>query len=74
LDASPPGDVVRIPFADPSTQDRFGAGELPVPGSIAQGPDGAMYVTVGSSAPGVNGGVARVAVNNGDDGDEDDDD
>jgi sugar lactone lactonase YvrE len=65
LDASPPGDVVRIPFADPTTQDRFGAGELPVPGSIAQGPDGAMYVTVGSSAPGVNGGVARVAVNHG---------
>ena len=62
LDATPPGDVVRIPFASPSTQSRFGAGQLAVPGGIAQGPDGAMYVTVGSSAPGVNGGVMRLAV------------
>jgi hypothetical protein len=63
LGADPPGDVVRIPLADPATQDRFGFGQLPVPGGIAQGPDGAMYVTVGSSAPGVNGAVFRVAVN-----------
>lgn len=62
LAATPPGDVVRIPFADPATHDRFGFGQLPVPGGIAQGPDGAMYVTVGSSAPGVNGGVMRVDV------------
>ena len=62
LGANPPGDVVRIPFRHPTTQDHFGAGQLPVPGDIAQGPDGAMYVTVGSSAPGVNGGVMRVAV------------
>lgn len=62
LNATPPGDVVRIPFASPATHDHFGAGALPVPGGIAQGPDGAMYVTVGSSAPGVNGGVMRVAV------------
>lgn len=62
LGATPPGDIVRIPFADPTTQDHFGSGQLPVPGGIAQGPDGAMYVTVGSSAPGVNGGVMRVAV------------
>jgi hypothetical protein len=62
VDATPPGDVVRIPFASPTTQDHFGFGQLPVPGSIAQGPDGAMYVTVGSSAPGVNGGVVRVSV------------
>jgi len=61
LGATPPGDVVRIPFAHPVVQDRFGAGQLAVPGGIAQGPDGAMYVTVGSSAPGVNGGVMRVA-------------
>jgi hypothetical protein len=61
LSATPPGDVVRIPFTDPTTQDHFGAGQLPLPGGIAQGPDGAMYVTVGSSAPGVNGGVMRVA-------------
>jgi hypothetical protein len=62
LGASPPGDLVRIPFAHPATQDHIGFGQLPVPGGIAQGPDGAMYVTVGSSAPGVSGGVVRVAV------------
>jgi glucose/arabinose dehydrogenase len=62
VDATPPGDVVRIPFAHPGTQDHFGFGQLPVPGGIAQGPDGAMYVTVGSAAPGVNGGVMRVHV------------
>ncbi|MDT4912194.1 MAG: hypothetical protein QOC66_1322 [Pseudonocardiales bacterium] len=61
LDANPPGDVVRIPFRHPSRHDQFGAGRLAVPGGIAQGPDGAMYVTVGSSAPGVNGGVMRVS-------------
>jgi glucose/arabinose dehydrogenase len=62
LGATPPGDVVRVPFTDPSHQDRFGAGQLAVPGGIAHGPDGAMYVTVGSSAPGVSGAVMRVAV------------
>jgi hypothetical protein len=62
LDATPPGDILRVPFADPATQDRFGFGQLPVPGGIAQGPDGAMYVTVGSAAPGVSGGVVRVDV------------
>lgn len=62
LGATPPGDVVRIPFADPTTQEHFGFGRLPVPGGIAQGPDGAMYVTVGSSAPGVHGAVMRVNV------------
>jgi hypothetical protein len=62
LGATPPGDIVRIPFANPATQDHFGVGELPVPGGIAQGPDGDMYVTVGSSAPGVNGAVMRVKV------------
>lgn len=62
LAARPPGDVVKIPFADPSQHTRIGFGQLPVPGGIAQGPDGAMYVTVGSSAPGVSGAVMRVAV------------
>ena len=60
--ATPPGDVVRIPLSSPTTQTHFGAGQLPVPGGIAQGPDGAMYVTIGSSAPGVNGAVVRLAV------------
>ncbi len=61
LGATPPGDVVKIPFAHPSSHQRIGFGQLPVPGGIAQGPDGAMYVTVGSSAPGVSGAVMRLA-------------
>ncbi|GAA1974230.1 hypothetical protein GCM10009798_39340 [Nocardioides panacihumi] len=60
LEASPPGDIVKIPFRNPSSHTRIGAGQLALPGGIAQGPDGAMYVTVGSSAPGVSGGVMRV--------------
>lgn len=60
LNATPPGDVVKIPFAHPTQQTHIGAGQLPVPGGIAQGPDGAMYVTVGSAAPGANGGVMRI--------------
>lgn len=61
LGATPPGDIVKIPFSDPSSHTRIGAGMLAVPGGIAQGPDGAMYVTVGSAAPGHSGGVMRVA-------------
>jgi hypothetical protein len=63
LAATPPGDVVEIPFSQPTEQTHIGFGQLPVPGGIAQGPDGAMYVTVGSSAPGASGGVMRVSVN-----------
>jgi hypothetical protein len=62
LGATPPGDIVEIPFSNPTQQTHIGAGHLPVPGGIAQGPDGAMYVTVGSSAPGVSGAVVRVSV------------
>jgi glucose/arabinose dehydrogenase len=62
LSANPPGDVVRIPFAHPKVHRHIGFGHLPLPGGIAQGPDGAMYVTVGSAAPGRNGGVMRVKV------------
>jgi hypothetical protein len=62
LAAQPPGDVVKIPFANPAQHTRIGFGQLPVPGGIAQGPDAAMYVTVGSSAPGVSGAVMRVSV------------
>jgi hypothetical protein len=67
LTATPPGDIVRIPFHHPTVQDHFGAGRLALPGGIAQGPDGAMYVTVGSSAPGVHGAVMRVALAHRDD-------
>lgn len=59
--SGPPGDVIEIPFADPTQHTRIGGGQLPVPGGIAQGPDGAMYVTVGSSAPGASGAVVRVS-------------
>lgn len=61
--AAAPGDVVRIPFADPTMQTRFGgSGGLPLPGGIAQGPDGAMYVTVGSAVPVAgSGAVMRLA-------------
>jgi hypothetical protein len=58
----PPGDLVRIPFANPAAVQHIGGGSLPVPGGVAQGPDGAMYVTVGSAAtaPG-SGAVMKVS-------------
>ena len=59
--ANPPGDVVVVPFRHPEIQKHLGAGKLPLPGMIAQGPDGAMYVTTGSSAPGSAGGVSRIS-------------
>jgi hypothetical protein len=59
--ANPPGDVVVIPFRHPEFQKHLGAGRLPLPGMIAQGPDGAMYVTTGSSAPDSAGGVSRIS-------------
>lgn len=52
-----PGDVVRIPLGHPTQQTRFGTGSLPLPGGIAQGPDGAMYVTVGSADPTAGSGA-----------------
>jgi hypothetical protein len=58
--ASAPGDVVKIPFSHPGKHTRIGLGQLPLPGGIAQGPDRAMYVTVGSAAPGTAGGVMRI--------------
>jgi hypothetical protein len=52
-----PGDVVRIPFNNPGQVERIGGGSLPLPGGIAQGPDGAMYVSVNSSSPVPNSGA-----------------
>jgi hypothetical protein len=52
-----PGDVVRIPFKHPTQLQRIGGGMLPLPGGIAQGPDGAMYVTINSSSPDRNSGA-----------------
>jgi hypothetical protein len=57
-----PGDLVRIPFAHPNQLTHIGAGMLPLPGGIAQGPDGAMYVSVNSSSPMPgSGAVVRVS-------------
>jgi hypothetical protein len=61
-DAGPPGDVVRIPFRHPDRMRRIGGGSVPLPGSIAEGPDGAMYVTVNSASPVPgSGAVVRIA-------------
>lgn len=49
--SGPPGDVVRIPFGDPSQLDHIGGGQLPLTGGVAQGPDGAMYVSINSASP-----------------------
>jgi len=60
--AGPPGDIVRIAFADPAHPEHIGGGDLPFPGGIAQGPDGAMYVTVFAAGTAIaNGAVMRVA-------------
>ena len=54
--------LARIPFAHPATIDRFGGGQLPLPGGIAFGPDGNAYVAIGSADPTPNAGaVVRVA-------------
>jgi hypothetical protein len=60
--AGPPGDIVRIPFADPGNAEHIGGGQLPFPGGIAQGGDGAIYTSVFSAGTAVaNGAVMRVA-------------
>jgi hypothetical protein len=65
----PPGDLVRIPFSNPTTVQHVGGGSIPFPGGsipfpggIAQGPDGSMYVTVNSPIAAPNAGaVVKVA-------------
>lgn len=57
-----PGGLVRIPFAHPSSLNRLGAGQILLPGGIAQGPDGAMYVTTHAADPTpASGQVLRVS-------------
>lgn len=60
--AGAPGDVVRIPFADPSAIEHIGLGSLATPGGIALGPDGrSIYVATGApdTTPDA-GGVVKV--------------
>jgi len=60
--SGPLGDLVMIPFDSPTHLRHIGGGQLPFPGGIAQGPDGAMYVTVNSAGPAAaNGAVMRVS-------------
>jgi hypothetical protein len=60
--APPFGDLVKIPFRSANHLQRFGGGgDIPLPGSVAQGPDGALYVTTNSAAPGSAGQVVRVS-------------
>ncbi len=60
---APPGDLVKIPFSDPTSLTHVAGGQLPLPGGIAQGRDGAFYVTTSSAGPPGTGGVARVTTN-----------
>ena len=59
--AGAPGDVVRIPFRNPSAVEHIGLGSVPTPGGIAVGPGNAMYVAVGAPdvTPG-SGGVVKI--------------
>ena len=56
------GDVVHIPFKHPTQIQHIGGGRLPFPGGIAQGGDGAMYVTIWSAGTeAAIGAVVRVS-------------
>jgi hypothetical protein len=66
--AGPPGDVVRIPFRHPDQLNRIGGGMLPLPGGIAQGSGGAMYVSINSANPQLgSGAVMKIRTKFGDD-------
>lgn len=57
-----PGDLVRIPFRRPAAVTHLGQGQVILPGGIAQGPDGAMYVTTHTADPTPGSGqVVRVS-------------
>lgn len=64
-----PGDIIRIPFSNPSAVEHIGLGSLPLPGGIAQGRDGAIYVSVNSANVVLNSGaVVKVASTGGREG------
>lgn len=58
-----PGDLVRIPFANPSDIEHIGLGSVPLPGGVAVGPDGnSVYVATGAPVTTPNaGGVVRIS-------------
>jgi hypothetical protein len=62
----PPGDDVRIPWTGPTSHgapQRIGGGQLPLPGGIAAGSDGSLFVSINStSAATGSGAVVRVQV------------
>jgi hypothetical protein len=60
--AGPPGDLAMAPFDHPNAITHLGGGTVALPGGIAQGPDGAMYVSTGSADPTPgSGAIVRVA-------------
>ncbi len=62
--AGPPGDLAMAPFEHPSNITHIGGGSIPLPGGIAQGRDGAMYVSAGVADTTANSGaIFRVARN-----------
>jgi hypothetical protein len=57
-----PGDIVRLPFNNPTHVTHVGGGHLPLPIGITVGPDGALYVNTNSASPVPGSGtVVRVS-------------
>jgi len=60
--SGPPGDLAMSTWAHPNAITHIGGGQIPLPGGIAQGPDGAMYVSFGvADTTPRSGGVMRVS-------------
>ncbi|GAB2475917.1 ScyD/ScyE family protein [Jatrophihabitans fulvus] len=49
--SAPPGDVVRVDGDHPTHQHRYGGGHLPLPGGLAVGRHGELYVSINSASP-----------------------
>lgn len=58
---APHGDLVRIPFQNPTALKHISDPLITLPGGIKQGPDGAMYVTTNSPVAAPAGGVVKVS-------------
>lgn len=50
--AAPPGDLVKIPFGDPTNITHITDPAIVLPAGITQGPDGAMYVATFAATEG----------------------